>query len=138
MIRKMLFDRNYTDAGLLLLRVSVGLLIGMHGIGKLQDLMSGQNDFPDPIGIGSTPSLVLITFAEFLCPVFLIIGCLTRLALMPLIIAMMVVVFIHEAHLELFDKETPVLFLIAFTVLLFTGAGKYSVDHLMNKRKNVS
>lgn len=135
MIRKILFYRNYTDTGLLLLRLSIGLMIWMHGIGKLQDLIRGKNDFPDPIGIGSTPSLVLVTFAEFICPLFIIMGLLTRLAALPLMITMAVVVFIHEAHLGLFDKEPPVLFLMVFTGLFFTGAGKYSVDYKLIKRK---
>lgn len=125
---------NYTDAGLLLMRTGFGIMILLHGIGKLQDLISGANDFPDPIGIGSNLSLVLVTFAEFICAILLIIGLFTRLALMPLIITMFVVVFIHEAHLELFDKETPVLFLIAFTGLLFTGAGKYAIDEKIKKK----
>lgn len=129
------FRKNCTDTGILLLRAGFGIMILMHGIGKLQDLISGANDFPDPIGIGSTLSLALVTFAEFICAILLIIGLFTRLALVPLIITMLVVVFIHEAHLDLFDKEPPVLFLIVFIALFFTGAGKYSMDYRAMRKK---
>jgi putative oxidoreductase len=128
------YRKSYTDAGILFLRIAFGIMILLHGIGKLQDLMSGANDFPDPIGIGGTLSLALVTFAEFICAILLIIGLFTRLALVPLIITMLVVVFIHEAHLDLFDKEPPVLFLIAFVGLFFMGAGKYSIDEMINKK----
>ncbi len=124
------------DAGILFLRVAFGIMILLHGIGKLHDLINGKSDFPDPVGIGSFPSLALVTFAEFGCAILLIIGLFTRLALVPLISTMLVVVFIHEAHLDLSDKETPVLFLIAFIGLFFTGAGKYAVDEKIKKKRS--
>lgn len=129
-------NNPYTDAGLLLMRIAFGLLIWLHGIGKLQDLISGKNDFPDPLGIGSVPSLVLVTIAEFICPLFLMLGLFTRFALMPLIITLLVVVFVHEADLALFDKEAPVLFLAAFAGLFLTGPGQYALDARMQKKNN--
>ncbi len=126
---------NFTDAGIFLFRIGFGSMILMHGIGKFQDLLSGNGDFPDPIGIGSTPSLILVTFAEFLCSIFLILGLFTRFALIPLIFTMIVVILIHESHLDLFDKEPPVLFIISFIGLFFTGAGKYSIDNKLFNHK---
>lgn len=132
---KNILHKPFINIGILSLRLGFGSMILFHGIGKLSGLINGATGFPDPIGIGSTFSLVLVTFAEFVCAIFLIIGLFARLALVPLIITMLVVVFIHEADLDLFDKEPPVLFLIAFIGLFFTGAGKYAVDEKI-KNKN--
>ena len=125
---------SFNDIAVLILRLAFGGMILLHGLGKLSDLKNGTGNFPDPIGIGSTPSLILVTFAEFGCSLFLMIGLLTRLALVPLICTMFVVVFIHEAHLEIGDKEPPILFLIAFIGLFISGPGKYSVDKRLFNR----
>ena len=37
------------DFGLLLLRVSSGLMMIGHGIGKASDLIDGNDGFPDPL-----------------------------------------------------------------------------------------
>ncbi|MCI0750246.1 MAG: DoxX family protein [Flammeovirgaceae bacterium] len=134
-MKKVLTTHVYIDLSILLLRLSFGGMIFLHGLGKLFDLVSGKSDFPDPIGLGSTTSLFLVTFAEFGCSLLLIVGLLTRLALMPLIFTMMIVVFVHEAHLEIGDKEPPILFMLAFIGLLVAGPGKYSIDHRLFKQK---
>ena len=55
-----------TSLALLFLRVAVGLLMLTHGYGKLMSLFAqGPVQFPDPIGMGATTSLVLAVFAEF-------------------------------------------------------------------------
>ena len=103
----------------------------MHGVGKMERLISGSWNFADPIGIGSDASFILVTFAEFVCAILVILGLLTRFAVIPLIIAMFVVVFIHSADQSISEKERPILFLIAFLGLFFTGPGKYSIDRFL-------
>ncbi|MCW5911561.1 MAG: DoxX family protein [Cyclobacteriaceae bacterium] len=133
MILKKFLKQDYSDFGILLLRLSFGGMIFLHGLGKLFDLISGKPGFPDPIGLGSAASLFLVTFAEFGCAILLVIGLFTRFALIPLIFTMVIVVFVHEAHLEIGDKEPPVLFMLAFTGLFITGPGKYSMDYRIFK-----
>ena len=127
------FKKSFIDPGLLVIRVCFGAMILMRGMGKMERLISGSWDFADPIGIGSEASFILVTFAEFVCAVLLIMGLLTRFALIPLIITMFVVVFIHGTDQSLSDRERPVLFLIAFLGLFLTGPGKYSIDGLLFK-----
>lgn len=61
--------------GLLILRVGLGsLMLFGHGLGKLLSFSERAGDFADPLGVGSTTSLVLTILAEFFCSVLLILG----------------------------------------------------------------
>ena len=124
------------DTALLLVRITVSCLIMTHGLQKLTMLLStAPVEFPDPIGIGSVPSLILAVFAEVVCPFLIIIGVATRFSCIPLIITMLVAIFYVHAAEPLEAKELPVLYLLVFVVFFVTGAGKFSVDFLIRKNK---
>ena len=54
-------------------------------------LLAGSADkFGDPIGLGSTLSLALVTTPEFICALLIILGLGTRLAAVPVVISMSV------------------------------------------------
>lgn len=129
-------DRLY-DVGLLLLRITVGCFMMTHGLQKLTMLMGTEPiQFADPFGIGQTPSLVLTVFAEVVCAFLIIIGLLTRLAVIPLIIVMCVALFYVHAADPFNVKELAGLYLIIFIMLGITGSGRYSIDNLISKRRN--
>lgn len=99
-----------------------------HGLPKLQKILAGNYQFADPIGLGPELSLILVTFAEVICAILIIVGLLTKLAAIPLIIDMAVAFFIvHQAD-PFGDKEITLIFLGMFLALLFTGPGRYSLD----------
>jgi len=117
------------DVALLILRIGAGALMLTHGFPKLMRILDGNFSFGDPIGIGPVASLILVTFAEFLCSLFVMAGLFTRASLIPLMIAMAVAAFIAHAGDPFGDKELPLFFLISFATLFLTGPGKYSLDH---------
>lgn len=117
------------DIALLLLRVGAGALMLTHGFPKLMRILDGNLQFGDPIGIGPAASLILVTFAEFFCSLFVMAGFMTRASLIPLMFAMAVAAFIAHAGDPFGDKELPIFFLISFITLFLTGPGKYSLDH---------
>ena len=121
------------NTAMLLLRLGLGILMMMHGYGKLVHFGDMQHKFMNFMGIGSTMSLALLVFAEFFCSLFLILGLFTRLACIPLIIATCVMVF--KAHNgDVFgDGETAALYLTGYIVLLIVGPGKVSVDGMIGK-----
>ncbi len=145
--------RDFASIGLLILRLGVGGYLLTHGWGKLQMLLAGDfAAFGDPIGLGSEASLVLITIAEFLCSLLVMLGLATRFASLPVVIAMAVAAFVAhgadpwtmEKGYELYisgaskswaSKEPAFLFLLPFLALAFTGAGKYSLDALIARRR---
>ena len=116
------------DLGLLILRVGVSALMLTHGIPKLLKLLQGDLDFPDPIGLGSTISLITAVIGEAICPILIIIGLKTRLASIPAIITMAVAAFIVHGSDPIGSKEKALLYLIGFIAIGIMGAGKYSLD----------
>ena len=51
---------KFLSLGLLILRVLVGITMLTHGLAKLTSFSELSATFPDPIGLGSTLSLILI------------------------------------------------------------------------------
>lgn len=123
------------QVAVLLLRVGAACLMLTHGIPKLMRILEGNYGFGDPLGIGPELSLFLVTFAEAICAFFVLIGLWTRIALIPLIINMIVIVFVAHAGDPFGDKELGLFFLITWLTLFITGAGKYSLDKMSRKRK---
>ena len=72
-------NRN-KDLGMLILRVGVSALMLTHGIPKLLKLFNGDFDFPDPIGWGSTISLIAAVIGEAIAPMLIIVGYKTRIS----------------------------------------------------------
>ena len=133
-----LFSTRYSEnafafAMLVLRVVSGGLMLVNHGYDKLMHFSQRAHRFSDPFNIGSTTSFSLVIFAEVFCAAFIILGLFTRLASIPLIIAMSVAVYF--AHNGSFSGkgELPTLFLACFIAILFVGPGKVSIDRLIGK-----
>ena len=119
---------NLINIGLLILRLGFSVGFMTHGYDKLIRIFSGNYKFSDPIGIGSTLSLFLTAFAEFVAPIFLIIGFKTRLlSIFPIITMFVAFVISHDGD-PFSKKEKSFIYLIAFITILFTGPGKYSID----------
>jgi putative oxidoreductase len=119
------------DLGYLILRVSAaGTMFWQHGWPKLMNFGDRADSFTDPLGMGSTISLILIIFAEVICSALVVLGVWTRAALVPLIIGMAVIVFMVKGDAPFKEQELPMIFLCAFVTLFFTGSGRYSVDRI--------
>ena len=114
--------------GLLLLRIGCSLGLMTHGYGKFVRVLEGDFKFGDPLGIGSTPSLILVAFAEFIAPILIILGWKTRWFSIFPAFTMSVAFFIAHDGDPFSRKEKAFVYLIAFVTLFFTGAGKYSLD----------
>lgn len=123
------------DFGLLILRVSFGLLLAGHGLGKVQDLIAGKTQFADPLGIGPLPSLILAAFAEFLCALAVVVGFKTRWSAIPPLVTMAVAALIVHAKDDFGTKELAVAYGCAFLALVFTDGGAYSLDAWLKKRR---
>jgi len=104
-----------------------------HGFKKLMTFAAKSPAFSDPFHIGGPASMSLTIFAEFFCAIFILAGLMTRLACIPLIIAMSVAIF-YAHHGKVFgDGQDATLFLAGYLALLFTGPGKISIDRLIGK-----
>src|SRR5215218_696537 len=125
---------NAFSFAVLVLRLGAGsLMMVQHGLDKLMHFAQKAPKFADPFHIGSTTSLSMVVFAEFFCAAFVILGLFTRLACIPLVIAMSVALF--SAHQgDFFGKgEMAGVYLIAFLAILVMGPGKASIDRMIYK-----
>jgi putative oxidoreductase len=132
-------DRTKTflaNSGLLLLRlVFGGIVVSVHGWDKLIHFGQMAGHFFNPIGLGSHWSLALVTFAEFFCGIAVVLGFATRMAAIPLIVSMSVAVFFQHAHDPFKIKELAVLYLGAFVIVFLLGAGRFSLDAILFRKR---
>jgi putative oxidoreductase len=134
-MKKILDYRSWgTDGASLLLRLVLGgVFMLYHGYGKIENYDMILPQFKDVIGIGPKLSFWLVIFAEFFCGFLLIIGFLTRFAVIPILITMGVAYFIVHGGAPFQTRELAFVFLMLAIILFILGPGKYSVDRLVFK-----
>ncbi|WP_263603071.1 DoxX family protein [Chryseobacterium sp. PET-29] len=129
----------FKDIILLVVRVFIGFAMLSHGFPKLQMLLDGGKiEFFDFLGMGPTVSLVLTVFAEFACSILLILGLFTRVALGFLIFTMIIAAFVVHGADPFEKREMSLIYLSVYLLLIAFGPGKFSVDHMIEKRKRAS
>ena len=120
-----------TDCALLLLRLGFGLsLLLLHGWGKLMKFSELSDKFPDPLGIGHTPSLVLAIVGEVLGSSLVVLGWFTRFGALCAAVTMGVAfVMVHGMRLRgPGNGEDAMIYFFGFIAILLAGAGRFSVD----------
>jgi putative oxidoreductase len=131
------FSTKYSSGafnlGMLILRIATGLLLANHGYAKLVKFNVLKYKFMNFMHLGSTASLALIIFAELICGALLILGLFTRLACIPIIIGMGVVVFVASNGHIFAEGERGMVYLAATLTILLCGPGRISVDGMMGK-----
>ena len=137
MFYNFLFPQSFRGTGvsvlILIFRVVFGVLFLLHGVDKMSDFQALSENYPSVMGLGGYMTLMITIFCEFCCSLFLIAGLLVRLMVLPMILAMAVAFFdIHDAMLP--EGELPLIYMIVFLILYFTGPGRYSLDYLIDTR----
>jgi putative oxidoreductase len=126
--------RSLRALGLAALRIAPSAtMLFAHGLPKLTGFAEKSASFPDPLGVGSTTSLVLAIFGEVFAPVFVALGLGTRLFAMPVAFTMGVAFFVVHAGDEFRERELAIVYLFVFAALVFTGPGELSIDHLIKR-----
>lgn len=129
-----------TSAGLLILRLFLGLGLAAHGYQKFFQVgISGFAGFLEKLGAPMpVASAWLSAGTELAGGVLIALGLFTRLAAIPLAINMAVAAFL--AHAGYFITNTPpgreyaLNLAAAFVALALTGAGRFSIDHRLARR----
>lgn len=129
----------YIDIVLLVVRLFIGFAMLSHGFPKLQMLLEGGDiKFFDFLGLGSKISLGLTVFAEFVCSIFLILGLFTRIAVGFLIFTMFIAGFVVHGSDPFEKREASLLYLSVYALIVTLGAGKFSIDGMIEKRRRAS
>jgi uncharacterized membrane protein YphA (DoxX/SURF4 family) len=123
---------NSEDIGKLVLRVTLGVLILLHGIAKVTGGADGIVGMVERAGLPG-PFGYLVYVGEVLAPLLLIAGLWTRLA--ALVVAINMIVAVALAHMgELFTLgkqggwalELQGMFLFTALAVALLGAGRFS------------
>ena len=129
---------HFLLAGPLIARITVGYVFMLTGWGKLQNL-DNVTEYFTSLGIPAPHILTpFVSGLECFGGLFLILGVLTRISAGGLAVTMIVALItakwaeVDSLHTLLGFEET--LFLAIFTWLAICGAGKASLDHLIEKR----
>lgn len=128
------------NAGLLVLRIGIGIIFIFHGFPKL---MGGVETWTQ---LGSTMSVMGITFAPafwgFMAAatevgggLFIIFGLLHRLVALMLIFTMVVALLVHVSAGDPFAVYSNALkALVVFVAFAISGPGVYSLDYKFFRR----
>ena len=124
-----------TDVAALLLRMVFGAMFFRYGFMKISAYNEILPLFQDIIGIGAKLSFDLVIFAELFCGFFVLIGLLTRLAVIPIFITMAVAFFVAHKIDPFDNKALPFVYMLLCFVVFALGSGKFSVDRLVFRTK---
>ncbi|MET0339861.1 MAG: DoxX family protein [Polyangiales bacterium] len=126
----------------LLLRLAAGVGLMFHGWGKIQNPFHWMDKAPaHPPGFLQA----LAALAEFGGGLGLVVGLLTPLCLFGIVCTMGYAVYTHVSRGDPFvskggggSYELALLYLMIAVALLFTGPGRYSIDHklIAGRRRN--
>jgi putative oxidoreductase len=131
---------HFLWAGPLIARITVGYVFMLTGWGKLQNL-DRVTEYFTSLGIPAPHILTpFVSGLECFGGLFLILGVLTRISAGGLAVTMIVAIVtakwaeVDSLHTLLGFEET--LFLTIFTWLAICGAGRASVDYILEQKIN--
>ncbi len=124
---------SWQDLGKLILRLTLGLLLLLHGIAKLR---TGVDGIAGMVGQAGLPSAVayLVYVGEVIAPVLIVLGVFTRPAALVVMVNMVVAVsLVHTSQLATLSKsggwtlELQGFYFFSAMALALLGAGRYSL-----------
>lgn len=124
--------------GLLLFRIFMGIRIFL-GVWdnvidkeKMAEFTAFLAQYKVPLPDFSGP---LSVYAQMICALLILVGLQTRFVAFIMMVNFIVAFFVVDIHLTL-EQMTPVLAMLSGSfLLLFEGAGKYSLDELFPDKK---
>jgi putative oxidoreductase len=128
----------WQTGGLTLIRLAVGYFMIWHGLEIFSaEKMNGYLQWDIFKNSSSEKVMVYIgKAAELAGGILLFIGLFTRIAAIILIGTMAYISFFVGHGKIWYDDQHPFLFVLLGLVFFFTGSGRWSIDHLLFKRKN--
>ena len=116
-VSRFLLCERLSDWAKLGLRVFIGFM-----------MLTLKSTFPATMGMSSELSLILIILVEVGCSSLVLLGFMTRLAVLPLMFSMIIAAFFTFSPISLSTAELPLLYLGIYTFILLAGPGRYSAD----------
>jgi putative oxidoreductase len=126
------------SSGLLITRIILGSFLIYHGWEFFDQEKMKEYQQWETFTSSSGASLVYAgKGAELVAGILFVLGLLTRIACLLTIGTMLYIAFVLGDGKVFSNDQHPVLFVLISIVFIFTGPGKYSLDHMIfdkNKR----
>ncbi len=106
-VSRFLLCERLSDWAKLGLRVFIGFMMLTHGIAKIEQFDTLKSTFPATMGMSSKLSLILIILVEVGCSSLVLLGFMTRLAVLPLMFSMIIAAFFTFSPISLSTAELP-------------------------------
>lgn len=129
----------YSDAGsalnnwaLLGFRILLSMeLFRVHGMKKFRGNDGQPEVVPNPLHLPQKFNALVATFSDTVVPALVILGIATRLVILPTIGVTAVGYFVVHRRDPIEVRDVPFIYTLCFLLLLFTGPGTISLDHLI-------
>ena len=127
-------EKTRVNLGLLILRVTLGILMLFHGFSKMMNGLEGIKGMLESYGLLSIIAYGVL-IGEVIVPILLVIGFRTRIAALVYAINMLIAVMLVHIN-DIFTLSTTGgwtlelqgLYFFGALALFFTGAGKFAVS----------
>ena len=129
---------TYSNLSRLFLRLFTGIMflqLCTRQMLNYDDLVPTFNGF---LGLSAETSIIVLVVIELVCAVFIMLGFLTRLAViiplgLMLVAERVILSSQHEVTTQLFNFQPgyPVMFIGIFIFMLLAGPGKISLDYII-------
>lgn len=132
---------TYSNLGRMFIRLFVGVMFLQFGIRHLVNYNLMVHDFPTVLGLSSPTCLILMIIIELVCSLFIMVGFLTRLSVIPPIISMIAAEWyiLHDLlpSTSIYGIDStqpgylPIMFIGIFLFIAIAGPGKISLDYFI-------
>tara|TARA_R110002020_G_scaffold454448_1_gene669913 strand:- start:34824 stop:35228 length:405 start_codon:yes stop_codon:yes gene_type:complete len=127
-------EKTRVNLGLLILRVTLGILMLFHGFSKMMNGLEGIKGMLESYGLLSVIAYGVL-IGEVIVPILLVVGFRTRIAALVYAINMLIAVMLVHIN-DIFTLSTTGgwtlelqgLYFFGALALFFTGAGKFAVS----------
>ena len=128
-------DRKLINWTLLGFRVMIAFaMIRTHGLKKITDFEGTVNHIPDPFGMGGLASAYIAIIVNVVLAAFVGLGFFTRLSAIGILSLTLSGFFLVHFQDPWPVKDVPLMYSIAYALLVMTGPGSYSIDNWLSKR----
>lgn len=133
---------TYSNMARLFLRLFVGVMLLQFGIRHLINFSMLSHTFPQVLGMSGETSLIVMVCIEVICSLCIMVGFLTRLSVLPPLVAMIIAEY-HILHDLMPDTSIytisstqpgylPLMFIGIYLFLVLAGPGKISLDYFIS------
>jgi putative oxidoreductase len=122
------------DIGILILRITIGVLLFLHGFHKISAGIENQVQLLSSNGIPGQ-LMYFVYFSEIVAPALLLMGVFTRISALAIVMTMITVIFVLPFPLMGLDQhgawviELQLFYLLTPVALFFTGPGRYRLKN---------